>query len=753
MFESMSHCFFLGEKMVRRRLLPRFIVCLWLLCSCTVFTARDGHGEDRLADELASQVTIRRDQWGVPHILATTEEAVYFGQGYACAEDHCLIMAREYLKARGEEAAHFGEAFAASDFLTKRVRIWDVSKESFPRQPPWVQRMLDAYALGYTRYVAKHRADLPAWVTPATGVDVLALGRRVGILGFGLAPAIRHQFLQSAPKVADARAGEAAFDHLATPIQRDRSFAIGSNMWAINKDRSANGKAILMGNPHLPWNEFVLHESHLTVPDSLNIMGCSGVGLPGITLGFNEHLGWSLTVNAIDSDDLYELELTNDSASYLYEGRALPLEREELSIQVKTDSGLVTRTMEAFRSHYGPTLKLPGGKAIAWKSANFDECRGSEQVFLMGKARSLTEFRSALDMGAVPMFNICYADQEGNCFYLFNGRFPDRPAGYNWAGTVPGGKAATEWNRMLPQARLPSLLNPPGGYVQNCNSSPWYTNLKAPIDRRQFPSDLTPNFNSLRQQHSLRILNGDEALSLEEIMSRKFTPKLLLAERVKRDVIDCARGQTVDGVDLDEAVHLLERWDDTASHDSRGSYLFTEFWINYCKSVGAVQRTDSAKVFRVPWNEKKPADTPRGIANEEAARKALAETSKAIKSKHGRIDVAWGEVHRFRRGSLDEPLSGCAAISPLVDFGEFRVIWHDEDEDGKRVAVGGDSYVFAVEFSSPPRARSIMAYSQSSDPKSPHYADQSELFARNEWKQAWFTEEDVAKNARQSYRP
>src|SRR5262245_30117393 len=111
--------------------------------------AEEACADDTLADELASQVTIRRDTWGVPHNHATTEEAVCFGQGHACAEDHCSVMARGYLMARSEEAAHFGEPFAASDFLTKRVRIWEVAKENFPKLPPWVQRNLDAYALGY----------------------------------------------------------------------------------------------------------------------------------------------------------------------------------------------------------------------------------------------------------------------------------------------------------------------------------------------------------------------------------------------------------------------------------------------------------------------------------------------------------------------------------------------------------------------------------------------------------------------------
>lgn len=258
----------------------------------------------------------------------------------------------------------------------------------------------------------------------------------------------------------------------------------------------------------------------------------------------------------------------------------------------------------------------------------------------MGKARNLRKFRRALDMGAVPMFNICYADAEGNCFYLFNGRFPDRPPGLQWDGIVPGGTSATEWNRTLPQSRLPSLLNPPGGYVQNCNSSPWYTNLKAPIDRRQFPDDLTPNFNTLRQQHSLLMLNGDEKLSLGEVMKRKYATKLLLADRVKGDVLMAARGQTVDGVDPGEAVKLLEVWDNTASRESKGGVLFTEFWDLYTRSFTVTKRADLDKFYRVPWDETRPAETPVGIGSEESARKALAAAVKATTAKYGKLDAA-----------------------------------------------------------------------------------------------------------------
>src|SRR5262245_38593189 len=144
--------------------------CLQSLRACTIVLAVfaawgvTACADDALTEELASQVTIRRDNWGVPHLLAKTEEAAYFGQGYACAEDHCLVMARLYLKARAEDAACFGAESAEDDLLTKQVRIWEVARDNFPKLPPWVQRNLDAYAFGYNRYLNKHRAQLPEWV-------------------------------------------------------------------------------------------------------------------------------------------------------------------------------------------------------------------------------------------------------------------------------------------------------------------------------------------------------------------------------------------------------------------------------------------------------------------------------------------------------------------------------------------------------------------------------------------------------------
>src|SRR5262249_51237866 len=143
----------------------------------------------------------------------------------------------------------------------------------------------------------------------------------------------------------------------------------------------------------------------------------------------------------------------------------------------------------------------------------------------------------------------------------------------------------------------------------------------------------------------------------------------------------------------------------------------------------------------------------------DTARKAMAAAVKEMKQKYGKLTVPWGEVHRLRRGTLDVPVGGLRSEvsgfrgARMGDFGTFRIISYEEDKDGEFVARGGDSYVLAVEFTSPPTAYSIVAYSQSDDPKSPHHTDQSALFAREEWKRAWFTEEDIARNLERSYHP
>lgn len=691
-----------------------------LSCVAIALIAVCGINTTVAAKDLSEQVVIRRDEFGVPHILADTEEAAVYGYGYAQAEDHVLTFARLMLQARSEEARYFGKRYVESDFRIKQFKMYEGAVVGYAKTSPSFRRILDGYASGYNRYVEKHRSELPDWVKPIDAVDIIAHGRRMIIMEF---------YMRDIGRVIGTI--------------KNTQPQPGSNMWAIGKERSESGNGLLLGNPHLPWvGGYLFYEAQMTVPGKLNFHGAGFLGFPTVALGFNDTLGWSHTVNPNDPNDIYELTLDPENPeAYIYDGASIPMKMQSVTIEVLTDDGVVTETRDFFSSHFGPVLAFRDGKAYAAKSASADEYRFFEQWFLMSKAHTLAEFRNVLDMQALPMFNIGYADVEGNCFYLCNGRFPKRPAGdYDWAGIVPGDTPDTEWNHILPVAKLPSLLNPPGGYIQNSNSAPWYTNLSAILDRRDYPPEIFPNENSLRTQLGLEMIEADDSLTLEEIKNYKFNEKLLLADRVKESLILAVRGTTADGVDLDRAAEVLESWDNTVSVESRGSTLFVEFWKRYYGKADPVYAT--------PWSETKPASTPYGIGDPKIARESLAYAIERVEKRYGEIDVAWGDVHRLRRGDVDVPIGGLT-----TEYGAFRVIQYRSDKDGKQVPVFGDSFVFAVEFTTPPTAYSVLAYSQSENPDSPHYADQTALFASGQWKKIHFTEDDLADHIERSYHP
>jgi acyl-homoserine-lactone acylase len=194
--------------------------------------------------------------------------------------------------------------------------------------------------------------------------------------------------------------------------------------------------------------------------------------------------------------------------------------------------------------------------------------------------------------------------------------------------------------------------------------------------------------------------------------------------------------------EIAEAVALLERWDNTASPESRGSTLFEIWWQRYS------QRQPDSLRFANVWSAADPTRTPRGLADPRRAAEAFAWAVEETKRRHGRVDVSWGEVHRVRRGAVDVPVGGCSGA-----LGCFRVLTFQRDEDNVLVANGGDGWVLAVEFGDVPRAYSVLAYGQSPRPESPWHADQAAMFARGELKRVAFTPENVDAQAVLRYRP
>jgi acyl-homoserine-lactone acylase len=662
-------------------------------------------------DSSIASATIRRDSFGVPHILAQSEAAAAFAHGYATAEDHFQEVTRLFLRARGEQAAVFGESFVGEDTNIQLFRIWEIADKQFAQLPPHMQGILNGYAAGYNLYLVRHRGEAPEWARPVTGVDVLAHCRAVLLLDFALN-------LQ--------------------PWRQLASTDKGSNMWMVGRPKSASGRALLLANPHLNWRgSQIFHEVHITVPGTINVAGASLIGFPVIVIGFNEHLGWSHTVNFVDSDDVYELTRPDRTTEqYLYDGRVRPLTSVNIAVRVKTSTGIQVRTRRVMSSHYGPVINLTDTKAYAFKSANLELVNFLTQYNQMAKASDFGTFRAALNMQQLPMFNVGYADRAGNIFYLFNGRIPIRPKGFTWSGIVPGGRSDTEWFALHPLSELPQTLNPATGYLQNGNDAPWYANLAEAIPKSAFPDYFAPDALGARGQIGLQRLSSAGKLTLEDVKAAKYDARQMTADRVKADLVALA-GQSGGDPALAEAAALLKAWDNQVTRTSRGSVLFARWWELY---------TMSAKpVYRQPWAAAALLTTPSGLGDANAALTALQTAITSVRQDYGSLSVAWGDVYRLRRGNVDEPISGAPEV--------FRTIRYQRGTDGKYLAVGGDSYVLAVEFSDSPTAFSVMAYSQSADPMSKHYADQSTIFAREGYKRLWFTDRDIEANLEHAYQP
>jgi acyl-homoserine-lactone acylase len=697
-------------------------------------------------DRLSQQATIRRDTYGVPHILAETEEAAAFAFGYAQAEDHAAEIGRRYLSARGQEAAHFGQQGLSNDAALAQFDNLAAARAALERITPLYRRIITAYAAGVNRYVRAHRPELPAWMPEITAADVLA-NTRAGAaraLGGALVRRLREKY-EGVIRTEDP------------PYWVDE--AAGSNAFALSGSRTTTGKPILLGNPHLQWSS-LYWEAHVRVPGKIDFYGSTLVGIPVLRAGFNDRLGFVTTNNAPDLDDVFALRLDPSRPDhYVFDNRSMALERRDVTIQVRENEGSMRAETRTFWStHIGPVVYRTTDRVFAVKSTRLDALQYFEGFYLLSKARSLKEWTSAMRRNYVPTSNFTYADADGNIQYYWNARVPVRTEGRDYRLDVDANTSADLWAGFHAIEDFPRLLNPPGGYVQNANNPPQFVSLRDPIDMSRYPAQFERGALALRPQLALDMLEAKERFSIQDVVDLKYSTRMLLAERVKRAVIDAVRADPEAPDDSRAGAEVLETWDDRASAESRGAVLFQRFWDGYSAAV--------RPPFARPWEESNPARTPAGIADPAAAVTHLAEAVRSLREQHGSERVSWGEVNRFRAGMLDLPGDGATGT-----YGTFRVMTFAPAPEGKpgtdgrpvrvaghvpggEVPIGfGDAWVLLVDFSKSGQAWSVLAYGQTTKQDSPHSSDQLRIFAEHRLRRAWYSEADIKANLLREYRP
>ena len=697
---------------------------------------------------LASQVEVLRTTHGVPHIRAQNLKAAAYALAYVQLEDYGPRVAYALVHSQGTMGKWFGHDSIDGDFAARLAH--EIAVRQYATLDQDTRDVYEGFAAGANRYVELHPEEfLPEFNPQFTGYDVAAKDVELA------SPAAARRFLARMEPEAARRGRRPPPSNEppegASPGYPDDLPDYGSNAWAFSPSRTKSGRAILMRNPHLSWDAGY-YEAQITVPNVLEWYGDFRIGGPfSVVGGFNHDLGFATTNNAPDLNAIYALDVDSTKVdAYVFDGTSHPLERELVTAEYKKcdpivamcGPGLGSETREMWRTSLGPVIYRGGGKIYVLKAANDGEYRAGEQFLRMMRAKSLAEWKEAMRMRARVNSNFTYADRAGHIFYVWNASIPSLPhpsAGDSAA--VPAHASADVWTRYVPWDSLPQVLDPKGGYVENSNDPPYLTNLHQPLDRARYPENFPDAKLGLRTQMSLQLIDTDKKLSLEDVIALKHSYHMLLADRVKSDLLAAVRASNP-APNVAQAADALAKWDNTVAPASKGGLLFEIWWRHY------IQGSPVDSMYAQPWSITAPTSTPRGLRDPARAVAAFTWAVDETTRRFGAADVAWGDVHRVRVGSVDVPVGGCNG-----DLGCFRVLWFRNEPDGKRAAQGGDGWILAFEFTDTPHAYSVLAYGESDRADSPFHDDQAAMFARGELKKVDLTPRDVEAHTIRRYRP
>lgn len=679
------------------------------------------------AQSMAATVTITRDEFGVPHIAAPTDEAAVFGFVYARAEDEFAYVERSIIASLGRLSETMGEEAVSWDRFVRSLEVPQTARREYDESSPKLRAICDAGADALNYYL-HNNPD----VEPALHAQFEPWWFHAQELAFNV-----YMGIQAAQSVGEIDTED--IPGIASPVD-------GSNAWAIAPSRTTggadNGHAMLFINPHIPLP--ALYEGHLTSDEGWNFYGGTayGRGLMPL-LGHNARLGWSLTVNYPDIADVYRVTFDNleDPLAYRYDGAWRRATQWTDTIGVKLDDGTIDERVVRFvKTHHGPVVGTGAGSHIAVRISKIYEGGLLGQWYAMSKAQNLEQFKAAIAPRALCFHNIIYADADGNIFYLYNGAIPRRSDRFDWTKPVDGSDPATEWDGYYEIAELPQVLNPPCGYIQSCNSDPFLTSADGNPVRADFPKPMIgTDSRNYRVKMSHAILGRDEPFDFEGWSAAAFDTYVHAADdfvpRIQKAWSGLLKSDPERAEKLREPVTALVAWDRRSTVESRETTLFM-LWLE----------TSLGEIWSGAWTDEKC------LSN-------LEKIIEALETSFERWDVAWGEVNRHQRPGPDaaNPFSDSRESLPTAGaHGSAGIVFTflARSQNTKlRYGFHGHSYASAVEFSDPPRAGSIVPYGQSRDPESPHFADQMALYASGKFKPVHFTPAQVRAHAERVYHP
>jgi len=695
-----------------------------------------------------------------------------------------------------------------SDFFFKRIVDTAVVEKLLTQKPPSgprpeIRSGVAGYVAGYNRYLRDTGvANLPdptcrgeEWVRPIREIDVyryfykLALLASSGVAIDGIGSAQP----PTPPAPVGLLSTTKQMDLIEGNLDRFRLGDAGSNAYGLGSQATADGHGMVLGNPHFPWQGSQrFYQSHLTVPGKVDVAGASLFGVPIVLIGHTRRLAWSHTVSTARRFTPFELKLVPGSpTTYLYDGQPRQMTADNVTVQVPGAGGkLENRSRTLYSTVHGPVFtSILGLPLFPWSSAqahamgdiNAGNFRYLNHFFETNLSQTVREYdRVQRRNQGIPWVNSIAADSRGEAYYADIGAVPNvsnaKAQACNTAlgaqttqllgiPILDGSRTACRWDND-PDAIQPGSFGPKNmpsmirrDYVTNSNDSYWLSNPAQRLEgfARIIGDERTTR--SLRTRLGLRIvqqrLDGSDGLrgkgfNLGQLQDAVFNNRQYAGELFRdRLVAICKAEPVMQGsqgpVDVREACPILEQWNLRDDLDSRGAVLFRRFATKLLALPGPAGGVSSnPAAYEQPFDVNDPVNTPRGLSNNQNTRTALADAVKELRDLAIPLNARLREFQSEARGNERIPIHGGPGT-----LGVFNAISAPfAGKAGFPDVTTGSSFVMAAHVNGTrcPESRSILTYSQSANPASPYYADQTRMFSQKKWVDMRFCTEEVLRD-------
>jgi penicillin amidase len=699
---------------------------------------------------LRGAVQISRDAHGVPHISAGADRDLFFGFGYAVAQDRLFQLDHIRRKAAGRLAEVLGAEAVESDRLFRTLDLAGLAEREWARLPAETRELVTAYAAGVDAVISEWRENLPIEFDllgyrpePWRPVDCLLvlnefrwyLTVRFPVIA---APELVKRAVGDGPLYREFVTGEVDDESILHPGEypagRRRNAdsgggedSPGSNNWVLAGSRTTTGKPIVASDPHIPFAAVSIWYQVVLAGGSFRVAGPSLAGVPAVMIGRTPQVAWGITNNICSLRDLY-LEKTDPAhpGCFLFDEDWEPVRERKETIRVR-GSADVTLTVRSSRNGpivddvLPPAARHTGPVSLRWQG--FEPCGWLTALLGMNRAKTAAEFRAAGEPWGVPTFNLVFADSDGHTGFQTVGKIPVRDIPER--GYRPGWDPAHQWKGTIPYSELPQLAGPKRGYVVTANnrlappdfpwplSGCWASGHRARRAREMIEAAATHNPTDNRA-HQLDVYSGQAAT---------VVPALL-------DVVGSEP-------EFAEVVAILRGWDFRTTAESSAApicYLFTYHWIRaVLRERIPNDQIEFAAPFAAGLAIRLLRDDPHGwfrsVKREELIRTALRTAIADLTARFGSDSAGWkwGKLHSLTQKHF---LSSRGDLGSLLDRsgypmpGDNSTVWNATADPATHAAISGAGFRMIADLTDPTTLWAIEVAGASGQPGSPHYDDQ-----------------------------